>query len=370
MNRASLKTWGQRLALAGQGLGRRLKSPWRKDLYYVIEGQDWVIRREGEGVLGALAQRRPELKTHLTTSARFLRNQLVHFGSLGCLAGGLAHAHASNRIAATIYHGREGLDPGMTRNLETFIKGLPKLDAVITACSLMRQRLLDWGTPSDKLHLIPLGTSVTRFHPVSPEERLRLRRELGIPDDAYCVGSFQKDGNGWGEGLEPKLIKGPDVFVEVMAALRKRYPVFALLTGPARGYVKRGLKAAGAPYRHEFLRDFDQLPKYYNCLDLYLAAAREEGGPKCLPESMASGVPLVTTKAGMAPDMVVHGQNGMLAEVEDASALTEHCARLIEDASLRRSLARAGLETVRDYDWSVLAEAHFRLVYRPLLERP
>ncbi len=362
-----LAPWGERLRLLRQAARRTLRNLGPPQLYYVVEGQDWVIRREGQGILAALAQQQPDLPARLTTSPRWLKNQLIHFGSLGCLAAGLAYAHPSNRVAATVYHGYRGMDPGMQKRLDTFLQGLPRLQAVITACHIMRRRLLAWGVPGDKLHLIPLGTSLSRFHPYPPRRRQELRQKLGIPADAVCIGSFQKDGNGWGEGLEPKLIKGPDILVQVLARLRRHYPVFALLTGPARGYVKKGLEAAGVPYCHHFLKDFSQLPDYYNCLDLYLATAREEGGPKCLPESMACGVPLVTTRAGMAPDMVTPGRNGFLTEPEDVEALVECCARIIEDPELARSLVARGLETVRDYDWSVLARAHYRLVYEPLL---
>ena len=68
---------------------------------------------------------------------------------------------------------------------------------------------------------------------------------------AFVVGSFQKDGVGWEEGLEPKLIKGPDVLLAAVERLRQRVPeLWLLLTAPARGYVKEGLERIGVPYRH------------------------------------------------------------------------------------------------------------------------
>ena len=45
------------------------------------------------------------------------------------------------------------------------------------------------------------------------------------------VGSFQKDGVGWAEGLEPKLIKGPDVLVAALELLKAEVPeLFVVLT--------------------------------------------------------------------------------------------------------------------------------------------
>ena len=35
-----------------------------------------------------------------------------------------------------------------------------------------------------------------------------MREYLGIPDDAICIGSFQKDGVGWEMGLSPSWSKG------------------------------------------------------------------------------------------------------------------------------------------------------------------
>ena len=108
------------------------------------------------------------------------------------------------------------------------------------------------------------------------------------------IGSFQKDGKGWGEGNEPKLIKGPDV----------------LLTGPARGYVKTGLESLKIPCKHLYLQDYREIGKYYQALDAYLVTSREEGGPKGVLESMASGIPLISTRVGQAQDLVKQGING------------------------------------------------------------
>src|SRR2546430_13374802 len=51
-------------------------------------------------------------------------------------------------------------------------------------------------------------------------------------------------------GLEPKLVKGPDVFVAVLERLRAQLPeLFVVLTGPARGYVRRELDRIGVSDR-------------------------------------------------------------------------------------------------------------------------
>ena len=126
--------------------------------------------------------------------------------------------------------------------------------------------------------------------------------------------------------MEPKLIKGPDVFVEVMKRLKREIPeLVVLLSGPARGYVKQKLEEAEISYRHVYLKSYPEIAELYQALDLYVVSSRQEGGPKAILESMASGVPLVTTKVGQAMDLVKHGENAFMTAVEDVEALAS-CA--------------------------------------------
>src|SRR4029453_9306139 len=101
----------------------------------------------------------------------------------------------------------------------------------------------------------------------------------GLATTAFVAGSFQKDGVGWGEGLEPKLVKGPDVLLAAVERLREAVPHRPVrLTGPARGYVRQGLDDLGVPYRHVSARSRDELAQAYHALDVYLVSSRQEGG--------------------------------------------------------------------------------------------
>ena len=153
------------------------------------------------------------------------------------------------------------------------------------------------------------------------------RRDLGLPELAYVVGSFQKDGVGWGDGQEPKLIKGPDVLVEAMRILRERRPeLHVLLSGPARGFVRSGLERHGIPYVHVRPETYEGIARLYAALDAYVVPSRQEGGPKSVLESMASGVPIVSTRVGQATELIDDGVNGRLVDVEDAEALADALA--------------------------------------------
>jgi glycosyltransferase involved in cell wall biosynthesis len=231
-----------------------------------------------------------------------------------------------NRIGLAYFHGLPGTrDEGFDRVYAGLKKNHEKLDRIQASHTEMRDVILETGIDPSKVFLIPIGINTSFFPFRTGEMKRSARAELGIPQSAFVVGSFQKDGVGWEDGLEPKLEKGPDVFIEVMKRLKADIPeLFVLLSGPARGFVKRGLEDAEIPYWHGYLKSYPDIAKMFQTLDLYVIASRQEGGPKAILESMASGVPLVTTKVGQAMDLVKHGENAWMADVEDVDTLASY----------------------------------------------
>ncbi len=228
-----------------------------------------------------------------------------------------------HRIGFSYFHGLPNTgDKSFDEIYAKFYRHHEKISRIQVSHSQMRDVLQQTGVSPEKIHLIPIGINLSFFHYRDETLRRQQRARLEIPANAFVIGSFQKDGNGWGEGLEPKLIKGPDIFLQTVEQLKTSIPeLFVVLTGPARGYVKQGLERLKIPYRHTFFKDYPDVGKLFPVLDLYLVTSRQEGGPKAILESMASGTPLVTTRVGQAMDIVKHGQNGWMVAVEDVDGL-------------------------------------------------
>lgn len=213
--------------------------------------------------------------------------------------------------------------------------------------------MLNIGISKEKIHKIPIGIDLERFFPNSEERKKVIREQLEIPSDAFVVGSFQKDGNGWGEGLEPKLIKGPDVFLEVVKILKKEIPnLWILLSGPSRGFVKKGLESLNIPYRHCYFKDFSEIPRLYHALDLYLVTSRQEGGPKAVLESMASAVSIVSTKVGQGREIIKEGINGYICNIEDVSDLSDKVISIYSQETLKLQMIQGGLSTAIDNSYN------------------
>jgi glycosyltransferase involved in cell wall biosynthesis len=229
-----------------------------------------------------------------------------------------------NNLGFAYFHGRPGT-PGMPEFdacFDTMRRRHEEIERVQVTNRVMEALVLETGMGAHKVHRIPIGIDVETFPLRSPGGVASARERFGLPDSAFVVGSFQKDGVGWGEGTEPKLIKGPDVLLAVAERLRDRVPdTWFLLTGPSRGFVRAGLERLGVSYRHALLDDVDAVAEAYAAIDVCLVTSRDEGGPRAVLESMATGVPLVTTRVGQAADLVEHGVNGWMVDVDDVDAL-------------------------------------------------
>ncbi|MBI4437470.1 glycosyltransferase family 4 protein [Candidatus Uhrbacteria bacterium] len=329
---------------------------------HIVEINDWAIKYVGTS-LSQSFRAQHLLHARISYTAIGLRNQLIHFDSVNTFfhKGSIRLPHRSNKIILTWFH----VEPGDPR-LNLIQQVQRSIGRIHTSCQTTKAILIKAGVAEEKIVVIPLGVDLDLFRPGTHEERLRIRRQLGIPENRLVIGSFQKDGVGWREGMEPKLIKGPDVFVEVIDRLREKHP-FVLLSGPARGYVKQGLERLGVDYVHVYPKNFSELPKLYQALDLYLITSRVEGGPLSLLESWASEVPVVSTRMGMVPDIAEHEHTALLTDVENVDALVRQTLRLINDQPLRHHLVNQALTVVKKNSWDNIARRYVDELYRPLL---
>jgi glycosyltransferase involved in cell wall biosynthesis len=319
-----------------------LGSPFSR-LSVVSDSADWVLDEEAAAIVGLA--RRLGLDAALDRGLAARAEQCRHYTSQFILLEERAFA-TRHRVSLDYLHGAPGSEPVFADLASALRRRRERLWRVRVSHTGMEQLAREAGIDAARVHRIPLGIELARFPHQTGETRRAARSRLGLPEAAAVVGSFQKDGVGWGEGLEPKPIKGPDVFLSVVELLRSRVPeLWVLLTGPARGFVRNGLERLGIPYKHVLLERAEDVAACYRALDVYVVASREEGGPKAVLEAMASGVPLVTTRVGQAADLVQDGVNGLMREIEDAEGLAHATERILADAALRAALVAAGRGT-------------------------
>ena len=340
-------------------------------LFLVSDGAGWILDEVAEQI----ATRMPtEANAMVDTSSQWTRarKSIIHFieRSWAWHKGHIDNAHVSNHLIGLWWHGTVSSDDQAIQfGLEQVSVLHPRFAKLQVPTSIARDTLLGLGVPEDKLVYLPEGLDTSRFVPdESGAQRNRVRELLDIPQDTLVIGSFQKDGIGWNEGSNPKLIKGPDVFADAMEILNQRHPIFVLMPGPARGYLQKRLSEAGVLHSNPgYITHKDGLAELYHALDLYVSPSRDEGGPAGVMEAMASRIPVVSTRSGIAVDIFGEDKNGLLVAIEDAEALAAACERLLGDEKLRSQIALNGYQAIQFYDWSLLSEQYFDQLYRPLL---
>jgi len=251
-----------------------------------------------------------------------------------------------NRLAFPYYHGLPGSGvKEFDRCYEALRAHHDRIARVQVTHQAMREVLLSSGIDPAKVFLIRIGVNLDFFRFCDDAMRRNARRTLNLPESAFVVGSFVKDGEGWGEGDRPKRIKGPDVLVDSLRRVRLQVPeLHVLLSGPARGYVKERLQTMGIPFRHVALRHYPDIARLYHASDVCLVTSRQEGGPKAILEAMATGTPIVSTRVGQATELIQHGVNGWLADVEDTD-LASHVVAVRETGQQLDTVRREGRRT-------------------------
>jgi glycosyltransferase involved in cell wall biosynthesis len=228
----------------------------------------------------------------------------------------------NHNIYFPYFHGNPNKDNQFKSLFKIIENSHQKISGIQVTNSVMENLILNTGIEKRKVFRIPISIDVNKFSNILSLDKKFLRKKIGIPESSFVIGSFQKDGSGWNEGFDSKMIKGPDIFINVLKKLKSNIKeIFVLLTGPSRGYLKKELDNINIPYKHYVLDNYDEIYKFYKILDLYLITSREEGGPRALFESMICSIPCVTTNVGMAIDLVEHKKNGWKVEPEDIDGL-------------------------------------------------
>jgi glycosyltransferase involved in cell wall biosynthesis len=211
----------------------------------------------------------------------------------------------------------------------TFLDVARKIDLWVVRSTAAQKDLAARGR---RTFLIPYTVNTEWFRPLPDLDKARLRRKYAIPGDSYLIGNFMRDSLD-GALRKPKHVKGPDIFAEIVEALHKRgRRVHVLLAGPRRHWLRDRLKASGVPCSFAGWRvPFEdmrinkvsrpRLNVLYNLLDLSLVTSRSEAGPHAILEAGASLCPQLSSRVGIAPDLL--SEACLYDSVEGAVSLIE-----------------------------------------------
>ncbi len=321
----SLRRTGQRMFDPPQGCrilelkGGRFSLPKVWSLYK-------FLRKEGFDVIHA----------HLTAS-----------NILGVVLGRLAGV---GRIFTHDHSGDEYLHkcPWLARHLlyplERMV--LSRSDTVFAVSEAIRGFNIDGKKiPAEKVVTIPNWIDTSRFS--SPERfGRRFREELGIPSDALVIGSVGRLSEQ--KGYRHLLAAAPDI--------RRACPR-AVLVVAGEGESRNELEAlaerlgvADMTFFPGFVREVESV---YPSFDLFVLPSLYEPFGLVVLEAMVSGVPVVATRVGGVPEIIIDRETGLLVEPGDPHGLARAVIELIRKPDLRERLATAARDMLgRKFDRS------------------
>jgi glycosyltransferase involved in cell wall biosynthesis len=166
--------------------------------------------------------------------------------------------------------------------------------------------------------------------------------------------------------LEP--IYGIDVALRAFSQVRQALPDARLSiagSGPQAAELKALAESLGLADAVTFTGrlDRDAMAALYRSADLSVNPSHVDNMPNSVLESLACGVPVVSTRVGGVPFIVEDGRTALLVPPADAQAMAEAIVRALSDDALAQALAEAGMREVARYDWAQV-RGQWMAVYR------
>jgi glycosyltransferase involved in cell wall biosynthesis len=212
--------------------------------------------------------------------------------------------------------------------------------------------------------VIPVYGVDTRVFAPDGEDRIAVRRRLGVPPDPALVFFSSR--------IAPE--KDPDTLLEAVATLRRagRDVRILHLSGGYRELLARAEDRgiADAVVARDAIPPFTSLAEWYRAADVCVQASRAEGLGFSPLEALACGVPVVASAVGGLRDTIVEGHTGWTYAPGDARGLARALEAVLDDPAEARRRALNGREmVVRCYDRD-LAFAKFGQLVASLAKAP
>ena len=254
-------------------------------------------------------------------------------------------------------HVRQEIHPRKVRLYQ-----LPAAVAVFAMSRALEASVRSGGVKPERVHVLHSGLDLNGV-PASLDGA-EFRRRQGIPLTAPLLGTVAN--------LFPR--KGYDVMCHALSLLRSRWPdVQYLIVGIGDAKYEAALRKLVASLgleKHVHFAGFQE-PVYpaLAAMDVYVHPAIMEGFGIALLEAMAMAKPVVATKTGGIPDIVIHEETGLLVAPGDPDALASAAEVLLKDSDRRTLLGKNGRRRVESLFTVEAMIAKLSACYEGVLEK-
>jgi glycosyltransferase involved in cell wall biosynthesis len=230
--------------------------------------------------------------------------------------------------------------------------------AVVAVSENIRELSIRAGVPSERITVIPDGIDIPEELP-SAAERIRLRTSWGCNNENFVVGLLGAS--------SPE--KGHDVAFAAFALLHEELPQARLvLAGDEAARPKDSLTNGAAPASARHLRvvQIDKLDDFFPGIDLFLMPSKAEGLGSSALWAMAYGVPVVATRVGGLPEIVMENETGWLIPPDSPQALADAILTASRDRETLIEFGRQGRKWAEGFSAAIMVNSTEALYYRLL----
>jgi glycosyltransferase involved in cell wall biosynthesis len=232
---------------------------------------------------------------------------------------------------------------------------------VIAISEGIRTVLLEQGLGPDRVVCVHSAIRAGDYQ--ASGDRDAARRALGVAPGATVAGMIAQ--------MIPR--KGHRHLLAALPPVLGRHPRLEVVLfgqGPLQATLAQEVQRNGLASRVHFAGFRDDLPALLPGLDFVVHPAEMEGLGVSLLQAGAAGLPLIGTRAGGIPEIVVDGVTGLLVEPGDVDGLAAALDRMAAEPALRRLLGQGARHHVtRGFDVSAMVEGNLA-VYRAVLGGP
>jgi glycosyltransferase involved in cell wall biosynthesis len=251
--------------------------------------------------------------------------------------------HAIGAVRATaglrrpvVAHVRQEIEDQKVRRYR-----LDSADRVIAISRQVEQALIAGGVAQGAVQTIYSGLQLPKEAP--PADRTAVCRALGLPIDAVLLGTVAH--------VFPR--KGYDVMLRALPRIIQEVPTaHYVIVGTGEDVYQRQLNtlaaALGIADHVHFVGFQDDVTPFLSALSLYVHPARMEGFGIAVVEALAAGKAVVATRVGGLPEVVDHGQTGLLVAADHPEELSAAVLSLLHDDVRRTAMGERAAQVARE----------------------
>jgi len=245
--------------------------------------------------------------------------------------GGIASRLARVPVLARTRH----LNIPLKRNILNFVHYLP--DVYITCGANMRSNLVsNCGFPADKVVSIPTGVGPEFF---DVKKNMEAKLKYGLLPDSIVITNV---------GVL-RSVKGHEITLRSVKAVMDVFPNAKYLivgNGPRKEALLNFTDELGIAEHVIFTGFAEDIPEIYSFSDVAVLSSLSEGLPQSLLQAMAAGIPVVATRVGGVPEVVIHERTGLLVESGDHEGLAKGIIRIFQNRDEAEKMSRDARELV------------------------